>query len=335
MELVKLSKMVEEKLHQIPFFRHYRVRKFSSSSFLAEIYFADGKEKVVEILALPRVYPSYLEEVASKKKPTAIIAPYVSERVAALCREKGISYFDYSGNCLFMGEDFYIHDSGHKNEHAEKRKGSSPFDRDSWVSSKVLRALFVDVKKVQKVSLLSKQTGVSIGQVSKVFNFLLDGLYMEKVDGGFLLKDPKTLLWDWAKVYNQKKLPSIPVYSLDQVPVIEKKISQAHKEGIKAYLGGFSGSMRYSPYVGYLRVHAYVAPEDVDSVMEKLGLEEVESGANLVIIPIPNDSYIVDSRIIDEEQLVSPLQMCLDVLGLGGRGEEEAESIFYKEILKE
>lgn len=63
-------------------------------------------------------------------------------------------------------------------------------------------------------------------------------------------------------------------------------------------------------------------------------MKEVNSGANVVIFPLENDSYIKDYRVIDGSAVVSPLQIYLDCMQIKGRGEEMADEVLKKEILR-
>ena len=60
----------------------------------------------------------------------------------------------------------------------------------------------------------------------------------------------------------------------------------------------------------------------------------MSSGSNVVIFPLKNDSYIKDSRKIEESLVVSTVQIYLDCMQLKGRGEEMAEAVLMKEIIK-
>lgn len=104
--------------------------------------------------------------------------------------------------------------------------------------------------------------------------------------------------------------------------------------GIDYYLTGFSGGVRYAPVVRYNKVHVYIAPEDILEAIDYLGLKEEDSGANVIIYSLENDSYKKGSRIIGNDMVVSPLQVYLDSMQIKGRGEELAEAVLLKEILK-
>ena len=104
--------------------------------------------------------------------------------------------------------------------------------------------------------------------------------------------------------------------------------------GIDSYLTGLSGGVRYTPVVRYNKVHVYIAPEDIQEAIIYLEIKEVDSGSNVIIFPLENDSYIKDYRVIDDSVVVSPLQIYLDSMQIKGRGEEMAEAVLKKEIIK-
>ena len=78
----------------------------------------------------------------------------------------------------------------------------------------------------------------------------------------------------------------------------------------------------------------YVVPEDIQEAIRYLDMKEVNSGSNVVIFSLENDSYIKDYRVIDDSAVVSPLQIYLDCMQIKGRGEEMADAVLRKEILR-
>ena len=78
----------------------------------------------------------------------------------------------------------------------------------------------------------------------------------------------------------------------------------------------------------------YVVPEDIQEAIRYLDMKEVNSGSNVVIFPLENDSYIKDFRVIDDSTVVSPLQIYLDCMQIKGRGEEMADAVLKKDILR-
>ncbi|MCI8694495.1 MAG: hypothetical protein HFH91_17650 [Lachnospiraceae bacterium] len=121
---------------------------------------------------------------------------------------------------------------------------------------------------------------------------------------------------------------------MDNPSALEGKLRKLKQDtGIESYLTGFSGGIRYAPVIRYNKVHVYMYSEDIQEAVRYLEIKEVDSGANLVIFPLENDSYIKDCRVIAGDMVVSPLQVCLDSLQLKGRGEELAEAVLKKEIM--
>ena len=77
-----------------------------------------------------------------------------------------------------------------------------------------------------------------------------------------------------------------------------------------------------------------MVPEDIQEAIRYLDMKEVNSGSNAVIFSLENDSYIKDYRVIDDLAVVSPLQIYLDCMQIKGRGEEMADAVLGKEILR-
>ena len=73
---------------------------------------------------------------------------------------------------------------------------------------------------------------------------------------------------------------------------------------------------------------------DVQSFLETAVCKPVDTGANIQILVLSSDELLHDSREINEALVVSPVQAYLDCMRLKGRGEEMAEAILAKEIIK-
>ena len=86
---------------------------------------------------------------------SVLVAPYISERTAQICEENGMGYFDYAGNCWFIGHSLYLSEKGNKNQQPKEYRAVSIFERNAVVSSCILRELFADVRKVWKLKYLA------------------------------------------------------------------------------------------------------------------------------------------------------------------------------------
>ncbi len=336
MKQIKASAIdyMSNKFLSLPNVQKYEVVSKQDKKFIAEIEMEDGYSFRVTGLLLDRIYPGTIMEILSSNEDVSVVvAPYISDRTAAVCIDKGIGYFDYSGNCYFVGHSIYLSEKGNKNIVPQKRKADTIFEKSSIVSSKILRMIFTDINKCWRIKYLSEDVKCSIGQVSKVINYLQENAWIEKTKGGYKLSDPEGLIKEWSNIYGKKETRSFFVYGLDTPAVMEKKIAGMKNEmGIDCYLTGFSGGVRYTPVVRYNKVHVYMYPEDIAEAMDYLGLKEVESGSNVTIYCLDNDSFIKDAKEIDGYKVVSPVQIYLDAMQLKGRGEELAEAVYNKEI---
>lgn len=340
---MKLSRQaiecVENKFLNLPNVQKYEIAKKTDSGFLASIEMEDGYEFLINAVVITQAYPSTVMQLIDRQKNekgiTVLISPYISERTAQICEENRVGYFDYAGNCWFVGHSLYLSEKGNKNVQPKEQKAVSIFEKTSIVSSLILRELFEDVTKVWKLKYLSEKVNCSIGQVSKVMNYLVQNVWMEKTKEGFRLINPEMLLKEWSKIYGNKEVTAYNCYTLDNISSFERKLQMLKEDtGIESYLTGFAGGVRYAPVVRYNKVHVFISPEDIPEAIRYLDIKEVNSGANVVIFALDNDSYIKDKREINSDSVVSPIQIYLDSMQLKGRGEELAEAILRKEILK-
>lgn len=330
---------VENKFLKLPNIQKYEVDRRTEDGFVASVEMDDGFEFKIYARFLQQAFPSTVMQLIEKGKNDAgaciLVSPYISDRTAQICEENGIGYFDHAGNCLFVGHSIYLCERGNRNPQPKQYSAVSIFERSSVVSSLILRELFADIGKVWKLKHLAGKVGCSIGQVSKVMGFLVRNAWAEKTAEGYVVSEPVLVLKEWGRVYGSKEVFSYSCYSLDNLSVLEGKLRELKQDmGIDSYLTGISGGVRYAPVVRYSRVHMYMAPEDIQEAARYLGIKEVDSGANVVIFPLENDSYIKGCRIIAGDMVVSPLQVYLDSLQLKGRGEEMAEAVLKKEIIR-
>lgn len=262
-----------------------------------------------------------------------IAAPYISQNSSIICEEMGVGYIDLSGNCLLKYKSIYIRVEGNENKYKETRSSKSIFERSSVKSSIILRHLFKNIEKGWKIQELAEASLTSVGQVSKVKKFLEEREYIASKDTGFSIGRPKELLIEWGKVYNSKANTSNEYYSLDTIPQIENKLIQLkERSGIEYALTGFSGGVRYSPTVRYNKVHIYISLQDLKEATKILELKRVASGSNISIIVPYDPCVLIDTRNIKDNIVASPVQVCLDLMGLKGRGEEEMAAILEKEF---
>ncbi|MGN1404910.1 MAG: type IV toxin-antitoxin system AbiEi family antitoxin [Erysipelotrichaceae bacterium] len=304
----------------------------------ALIKFNNGNTANVSLFVADTGYPKQIKEIISDINSDSypvILAPYISEQSAKLCAENNAGYLDMAGNCSIALDSLYIERKGNKNNNIPKRSLKSIYEKSSTVSSLILRIMLEDISRIWKLKELAATASCSIGQVSKVKDFLLNQNYIEHTSDGIKIIKPESILNDWLQVYNINPEPSRQYYSLENIPVIESKISAMKAEtGIDAYLTGFSGASRYQPVVRYSKVHLYIDAINIDKAVAYLNLKKVDSGGNVVIMVPYDDCVKYGSKIQKDSLTVSPVQLYLDCMNIKGRGEEMAQAILEREIIK-
>ena len=266
------------------------------------------------------------------------IAPYISPATAELCRESGIGYADFAGNCRLTFNGIHIFREGCSNPYISKRKLKSLYQP---AASRVLRVLLINSKKAWKVVDLQRESNVSIGTVSNVRNALLDNEWIEEGVDGIQLRDPGSLLNDWSNNYSYRKNTIHDFYSLNNITEIENWIASSFsatmdngskKNRAAEYaFTAFSAAARWAPSVRMNRVFAYIS-KDIEIFAEKLNLKHVSSGANVILLKPYDDGVYYGSEMINGVRVVSPIQTYLDLMSFKGRGEEAAQHLLKNVI---
>lgn len=336
----KEQEIVANRFLRLPIVQKYEVCEKMPDGFIANIELDDGYEFALIVYVMQEAYPAQVMEKIRNisndmGKYPIIAAPYISDVTAGICEKNKIGYVDYAGNAFFCGHSIYLSEKGNKNVNPNRRGLVSVFERSAEISSLILREIFHDVSKTWKLKYLSEKVGCSIGQVSKVKDFLCRNAWAEMTSDGMKLLKPEDILAEWSRVYGKKEPDIYACYSLDKPANIEKKLAlMKEQSGIDYYLTGFSGGVRYAPVVRYNKVHVYIFEEDIKEALTFLECRQVLDGHNLIIYPIATPCYIKDAHLENGFSVVSPVQIYLDCMQLKGRGEEMAEAVMRKEILK-
>jgi len=258
-----------------------------------------------------------------------VAAPYISENTAKVCKQNKVGYIDLAGNCFLTFDRVYIERKYYPNPIIEKRRVRSIF---SPKSSRILRVLLNNPqRRPWGVWELAKETNVSIGLVSKVKERLLD---MEYISGDkyLTLTRPIELLEEWSNNYSFRKNKTYDYFSFDDLKDVERKLSQSCKQQqIPFALALFSGAALVAPFSRYTRGFAYVG-KNISEVANQLGLKEVSSGPNFTILEPYDEGVFYNSNEIDDMEVVSDVQLYLDLIGFKGRGEESANFLLEQRI---
>ncbi|MBL7211618.1 MAG: hypothetical protein ISS61_04460 [Desulfobacteraceae bacterium] len=258
-----------------------------------------------------------------------LVAPYISQAAAEICKQDEVGYLDLSGNCRICFDSIYVEQQGRPNLFAKKRDLRSLY---SPKAERVLRVLLNNPNKTWKTVELADEARVSLGQISNVKKLLLDREWVDVKKQGFLLIEPEQLLEGWKENYSFRRNKTRDLYSIKSTAETESDISEfCRRKKLTFAFTGFSGAARFAPSVRYNRAMAYVE-ETIEDMLTDLSLKEVSSGANVSLFTPYDDGVYYGSRDVNGSRVVSPVQAYLDVTGFRGRGEEAAQALLDQVI---
>ncbi len=258
-----------------------------------------------------------------------LVAPYLSDASRLICKEAGIGSIDLSGNIFLSFKNLFIDRGRNVNPFVVTRLSKSVF---SPKSSRILRVLLSDISRKWYVEELSKETGVSIGLVSRVKQTLLSEEWIAEENRRFYIVKPEEALNRWCDNYSYTKNPGFSFYSglsQDGLEIALKRICERNKYPYGLAL--FSGAGRVAPFVRFMKFFSYV-DGDIENIAAGLQLKKVETGANVTFLQPYDEGVFYGLQDIDNTKVVSDIQLYLDLRSYKGRGEEAAQAILEQRI---
>jgi hypothetical protein len=149
-----------------------------------------------------------LEELKTKtKRPTLIIAKYITSEVALELKGSGINYLDVAGNCFIKYQDLILYIVGQKVHKKEKTNQAKAFQE---AGIKIIFNLLNNPDNLQlSYRELAELADVSIGSVSNVMKELVEQNFMLKTKLKRVLKNKSQLLERWVIAYQDVFRPRL------------------------------------------------------------------------------------------------------------------------------
>jgi DNA-binding transcriptional regulator YhcF (GntR family) len=264
-----------------------------------------------------------------------LAAPYMSPERQALCREASINFLDLSGNVFIAHRSFYLERIGFPSKYPEKRQRRHPF---SDKASLILREMLKNPKQQWGVRELAEKIGLNPGYVSRMAKSLGESGYAARAKGKISLRSPKEILDDWVRSYDLKRNEQHRFFVLasDVKSILQRlrKIDVPRK--VEYALSVHAGAGLVAPHAVYKEVHMYVRDSGgIEFFKKKLDLKDADQGANLMLmLPYYKHSAFYDCRKVEGLQVVSDIQLYLDLYGYPVRGSEQAEHLYAKRLEK-
>ncbi|MBI4396114.1 MAG: hypothetical protein HY548_03395 [Elusimicrobia bacterium] len=210
-------------------------------------------------------------------------------------------------------------------------------------SSLVLRALLANPKHHWTIPELARKEKVSTGLVMAVFKILQEEGFLERYPAGRFsytqLREPEKLLEKWAHHYRFSHNRLVEFYSA-QEGLLPKMREYLAGEEIPYALTLFSGARLVAPYVRDPRTTLYIGVNEAEAedalwkIQSRFSLVPPKAGGNICFaLPVYKSSVFHQARTIRGFQVVSNLQLYLDLINSPAGGAEQAE--WLKTRLKE
>lgn len=295
------------------------------------------KKLVCEIKSVGE--PRYLyQAIAQLKSITSfiengypvVIASYISERGREICKENGIGYVDLSGNVFLNFDGVYIEKTGKEKLQKGKSKLKSLFYP---VSSRIIRVFLEDPQKEWRINNLSKEANASLGYVHKVVSTLQEQGYLQRSKNGVKVSEPEKLLDMWSKEYKFSLNKMYSFYSFVKEPAkMMQRIEETSKKLDTEYaMTMHAGASLIAPFVRFTDVHFYITGE-FERWVKELDLKPVEFGGTIHLLKPYDSGIFYKARIINSVQVVSNIQLYLDLYNYPARGKEQAEFLRKEKI---
>jgi DNA-binding MarR family transcriptional regulator len=261
-----------------------------------------------------------------------LAAPYISESVQRRCKEVGVGYIDLNGTFAVI----------HKNIYVDVVRPAVEFKNPQGIkniysprSRRVLRVLLAHPYTSFRLEELASKAQVSLGQVAQVTKRLHEQGYLERTSNGRHLARPRKLLRLLAQELKSDYATNRNVVqAFTELPakaVADSITELCARKGIEFAFTLASGLESHERNVRQELTAAYVGVTAAE-VQSELRLEAVGRGANVIIMTAPEQDNTTAGGVFYERRTLSngliavnPVQLYIDFMLQGGRGEEQAE----------
>ena len=265
-----------------------------------------------------------------------MFAPWFSLTSQDILEQLGLGFIDDYGNVRLAFGTTFIRLNATSTPKPETRALKSVF---TPASARVLHTLMANPNRTWRLKELSELANVSLGQVHKVIQALLEReLAVQHGTGRALdmqLSNPQKLLQDWKNHY----LPTGTrqgFYTLLHSEKLQHAIQKTFESLEPAEhltLAGLSAAKYLAPYARTSTTHFYANLTALEKLKLKLELQPVTRGENVIVQLEPDESIFRHAIQTQNLFVTNPVQTYLDLYQLGERAQEAAEHLNTHVIL--
>ena len=220
--------------------------------------------------------------------------------------------------------------TGFPNKYPKIRKSRNLF---ADKASLILRAMLQN-NKIRGVVEMAEEVNLDAGYVSRMFRELQRLDYARRLNNKLQLRNARDIIEDWLHFYDYRKNESQKYFCIarSSEEIVQMLKSIKIKDEIHYGLGLHAGAFLIYPHALFNEVHIYIDNDNSrDFFIKALKLRPVDQGANIIFLyPYYKNSVFYGMKKIEGLQVVSPIQLYLDLYKYPLRGIEQAAKIFEK-----
>ena len=203
-------------------------------------------------------------------------------------------------------------------------------------ASNIVRVVLVECPKTASLRTIAKKAGVALGWASKISKELIAERYAirDSKRSELKLMNPLALLKRWASFNNFTANTKFLEYYSSEEDILKFISSFKGKRGPEYAFTVLAGALLVAPFVRPSNIHVYVkSEEDARKWAKLLGLSPVEENGNVKFAIPGNAGVFYGATQVNGVNVVSDVQLYVDLLNYPARG-EDAAGVIYKKIEK-
>ncbi|MDP5137236.1 type IV toxin-antitoxin system AbiEi family antitoxin [Rheinheimera baltica] len=183
---------------------------------------------------------------------SVLVAPYINENLAELCREKQLNFADLAGNAYLYRPPLYIDIRGRKPtpEHQVQLNRQSTGKAFQPKGAKLVMLLLLKPELVNApMRVIANQAEIALGTVKQVLDDLkLLGFIVDKGKGGKVLAETELMLTRWLDAYPHNLAAKLKhaLYTADDLSLIRNS-------NLAQYNALWGGEVAAEAYTHYLK----------------------------------------------------------------------------------
>ena len=315
-------------------FHGFSVRAGAVDSPEPELRLEAAGQKLI-LLVLPRLNPSRKlfrhrpEPAKGVSRPSILVCPHIPDLLAEDLKQEGINHADLNGRLFILTPGFVV---DREPKGSRYRNPGSEVKLFTLKTSRLIRALLAQRDEVWTQEALTSRTKVSKALTSLALADLIEEEYVTKLSGGnrhkaatYRLNDFDRLLDAWQAADQWSKRVSIQQYSALTGNLVE--LAETARDAL-----GAENVLFTQWFAAHLR-HPYTTPPLVSAYLKKKPPVEitwarpVNNGGNLWLITPKDEGVFQETQAVNGFNLVSDIQIYLDLLQVSQRGPEQAQAL--------